>query len=391
VKMFKRQPSPPPGSFFLFGPRGTGKTTWLKTQYPKACVVDLLSVATQMTLSARPDRLREIVMGNLTGTDTFVIDEVQKVPELLSVVHQLMEEYRHIRFAITGSSARKLKRAGVDLLAGRAALRHLHPLTAGEMQEQFNLEAALQFGLLPVVVSSPSPADALAAYVGTYLREELLLEGLLRNLGAFSRYLEVASFSQGAFMNASEVARECAIDRRTVNSYTQMLEDMMLAFSVPIFSKRAKRLLVSHAKFYLFDAGVFRMSRPKGPLDTHAELDGLCLETLVAEHLRAWADYTGLANALYHWRTKAGNEVDFIVYGEDVFAAIEVKNSSSLAQRDFRGLRSFREDYPEAAAFLVYRGRERLLRDEVLCLPCAEFLASLSPGVSINRLHPGRR
>ncbi len=369
-----------PGShYFLFGPRGTGKSTWLRETYPDALWIDLLAPEAHRLYAARPERLREVVAGGPDGA-VVVIDEVQKVPELLDVVHDLIERRTGARFVLTGSSARKLKRQGVDLLAGRALLRTLHPFMAAELGERFDLDAALTRGLVPLVWDAAQPAETLSSYVGLYIREEVQLEGLVRQVGQFARFLEAVSFSQAAVLNLASVARECQVSRKTAESYLSILMDLLLAFEVPVFTKRAQRLLTSHPKFYWFDAGVFTAVRPAGPLDRPEEIAGAVLEGLVAQHLRAWIAYSGGDLSLSFWRTKAGNEVDFVVYGRDGFWAVEVKHSGTVRPADLRGLRAFREDYPEATLRLVYRGREALEIDGIRCLPCEDFLRGLVPG-----------
>ena len=368
-------------SFFLFGPRGTGKSTWLKQHYPTAVLIDLLAPEAFRTYSAKPERLREIAKG--AEGKTIIIDEVQKVPELLDVVHELIEGKGGFQFILTGSSARKLKRTGVDLLAGRAIVKTMHPFMAAELEGSFSLEESLQSGLVPLVRSSADPQETLASYVALYLREEVQMEGIVRNIGAFSRFLEAVSFSHGSTLNVSEVARECQVKRKTVDNYLAVLDDLLLSFRVPVFSRRAKRHLISHPKFYYFDSGVFRSLRPSGPLDSPQEIDGGALEGLIAQHLRAWIAYSSKACTLHYWRTKAGVEVDFILYGEDTFFAIEVKNSARINSKMLKGLNSFKEDYPEAYAILLYRGNERLLINDILCLPCEQFLQRLVPGKPI--------
>jgi len=375
--------SDPDESFFLFGPRGTGKSTWAKAHFKAAVRVDLLAPDVLRAYDARPERLRELVAAH-PDCRVFVIDEVQRVPELLSVVHALIEEHGGWRFVLTGSSARKIKRTGVDLLAGRALLRTLHPFMAAELGDDFSLEDALTYGMLPVVLGSKKPDDVLQTYASLYLREEIQAEGLVRKVGDFSRFLEVISFSHAGVLNVSNVARECEVERKTVQGYVGILEDLLLAFRLPVFTKRAQRALTAHCKFFLFDAGVFRSLRPSGPLDRPEEIHGAALEGLVAQHLRAWNAYRGGRNTLYYWRTRSGSEVDFVLYGPDGFWAIEVKNSARLNSRTLRPLRSFLEDYPECSAFFLYRGTERLLRHGVLCVPCDEFLRQLHPDRSIG-------
>ena len=372
----------PEQSFFLFGPRGTGKSTWLKRHYPESVVIDLLAPELFRLYSARPERLREVTSGS--KVKTIIIDEVQKVPELLDVVHELIEEGNGFQFILTGSSARKLKRTGVDLLAGRAIVKTMHPFMAAELGETFSLADSLQIGLVPLITSALSPQETLASYVALYLKEEVQMEGVVRNIGAFSRFLEAASFSHGSTINLSEVARECQVKRKTVDNYLAVLEDLLLSFLVPVFSRRAKRHLISHPKFYYFDSGVFRSLRPTGPLDSPQEIDGAGLEGLVAQHLRAWIAYSNKPCNLYYWRTKSGVEVDFILYGQDTFLAIEVKNSAKINNKMLKGLIAFQEDYPEAQALLLYRGNERLLINNTLCLPCEQFLRNLVPGQPIK-------
>lgn len=365
--------------YFLFGPRGTGKTTWLREEYPDALWIDLLAPEVHREYAAKPERLRELVLGN-PAKRAVVIDEIQKAPELLDVAHSLIEERAAPRLVMTGSSARKLKRTGVDLLAGRAVVRSLHPFMAAELGPRFKLARALREGLLPLVWGAKQPADALRAYLALYIREEVQLEGVIRRIGQFARFLEAISFSHAALLNVSAVARDCQVSRKTVEAYVEILEDLLLSFRLPVFTKRAKRHLVSHPKFYWFDAGVFTSIRPSGPLDRTEEIAGAALEGLVAQHLRAWADYSGKGSSLSFWRTKSGNEVDFIVYGASGFWAIEVKNAGTIRPRDLKGLRAFREDYPEAQPRLLYRGREALQRDGIRCLPVEDFLRSLVPG-----------
>lgn len=365
-------------SYFLFGPRGTGKSTWIKNMLGDAVRIDLLDPEVFRAYSARPERLQEIAKAQEPGA-TIVIDEIQKTPYLLDVVHQLIEEEAGLRFVLTGSSARKLKRSGVDLLAGRALVRMMHPFMAAELGKGFKLEDALTTGTIPLVMGSPNPEKVVNSYVALYLREEVQMESIVRNIGAFNRFLEAISFSHGAVLNVSDVARDCQVGRKTVEGYLSVLEDLFLGFRIPVFAKRAKRHISYHPKFYYFDAGVFRSLRPTGPLDAPQEIEGAALEGLVAQHLRAWNSYSGDMSELYFWRTKSGNEVDFISYGKDTFCAIEVKNTSRVHGKMLGGLLAFREDYPEAKTCLLYRGKERLKVKGILCLPVGEFLIKLQP------------
>lgn len=373
----------PEGSFFLFGPRGSGKSTLARHCFKSAVHIDLLSPEEFRLYSARPERLEHRVRA-CAEDQVFIIDEVQKVPELLSVVHRLIEEKRGWKFILTGSSARKLKRTGVDLLAGRVLLSTLHPFMAAELNKMFDLEKALNYGLLPIVLAASDPSHVLQTYASLYVREEVQMEGLVRNIGNFSRFLEAISFSHAGVLNLSQVGRDCQVERKVVEGYVGILEDLLLAFRVPVFAKRAKRVTAVQPKFYLFDAGVYRSLRPSGPLDRPQEIYGLALKGLVAQHLRAWIAYSGNCSKLYYWRTRCGAEVDFIVYGPDGFWAIEVKNSVRIDRKELRGLRSFCEDYPECIPLLLYRGKERLKIGDILCVPCEEFLCQLQPGRGLN-------
>jgi predicted AAA+ superfamily ATPase len=369
----------PEKSFFLFGPRGTGKSTWLSHEMPDAVFVDLLKPEIYRELQARPERLREIALG-ATRKRTVVVDEVQRVPELLNVVHEVLERPGAPRFVLTGSSARKLRRSGVDFLAGRALLRTLHPFMAAELAE-FRLDEALKFGLLPLVVAASDPEDTLRGYAALYLEQEVQLEGWARNIGNFARFLESISLSHGAVLNVSDVARDCRIERKTAAGYVEIIEDLLLGFRVPVFTRRAKRQTAAHPKFYFFDAGIFRTLRPKGPVDVREGFEGVALEGLVAQHLRAWLAYGNRDAKIYYWRTRSGAEVDFVVYGEAGFWAIDVKNTTRVRPEDLGSLKSFAADYPECEPLLLYRGRERLKTDRIRCLPAEEFLRELKPSL----------
>jgi predicted AAA+ superfamily ATPase len=377
MELQRRFLDPPRHSFFLFGPRGTGKTTWLRQVFPDALTIDLLQPDLARELLARPERLRDMVRGEPRRA-TVVLDEVQRAPELLNVVHALLESRDRRQFVLTGSSARKLRRGGFDLLGGRAIVRTLHPFVGAEL-DRFSLNDALRHGLLPLAVAAERPGDVLGAYGTLYLDEEVRLEGWARNVGAFARFLEGLSFSHGSVLSLANVARECEVERKTVAGYVDVLEDLLLAFRVPVFTRRAKRETVAHPKLYLFDAGVFRALRPKGPLDRPEEIDGPALEGLVAQHLRAWLAYRADDARLTYWRTRSGVEVDFVVYGAAGFWAIEVTNTARVRPEDLRGLEAFGTDYAQAELVLLYRGERRERHGRVWVLPVEDFLRELRP------------
>jgi predicted AAA+ superfamily ATPase len=298
------------------------------------------------------------------------------VPQVLNEVHRLIEE-RKTRFILTGSSARSLRRKGTNLLAGRALTFRMHPLTSMELGVDARFDASLVRGRLPQALAAADPKAFLKAYVQTYLREEVQQEGFARNLGSFSRFLEAASFSQGSMLNVAEVARDCAVERKTVSGYFEILEDLLLASTLPVFRRRAKRRLVSHPKFYFFDAGVYRAIRPAGPLDRPEEIDSACLESLVYQELVALNDYLGLGYEISYWRTSSGADVDFVLYGERGIVALEVKRTRRTSKADLTGLSLFRSDYPGARCVLLFGGSRREYREGIELVPVEEGLAGL--------------
>ena len=211
------------------------------------------------------------------------------------------------------------------------------------------------------------------------------MEGIVRKIGNFARFLEAISFSHGSVLNISNVARECEVKRRTVQSYIDVLYDLLVAYQLPVFSKRAKRAVIHHPKFFLFDTGVFRSLRPSGPLDQPGNIEGPALEGLVAQHIRAWIDYSQSSCKLYYWRTKAGTEIDFVIYGEEGFWAIEIKNTSNIRKSDLQPLKTFHQDYPGCTPLFIYRGNEKLLVDNILFVPCDVFLKSIVPNQQIDK------
>ncbi|MFO0038101.1 MAG: ATP-binding protein [Synechococcaceae cyanobacterium] len=381
---------PPAGGFFLFGPRGTGKSTWLAQQFPNAVRLDLLDPAVLRAYQARPERLKERLAAS-PEADTLVIDEVQRAPQLLDVVHSLLEDHTVLenhtvwkgqaapRFVLTGSSARKLRHGAANLLAGRLVEAAMPPFLAAELGDAFDLPRALQIGLVPLIWQASDPAATLAAYASLYLQEEVQAEAMVRQIGDFSRFLEVISFSQASQLNLASLSREAEIPRKRAESYLGILKDLLLAFEVPVFQKRAQRQLVQHAKFFFFDVGVYRSLRPRGPLDAPEEIEGVALESLVAQHLRAFCQLRGRGETLHFWRTRSGLEVDFVVYGPDVFWAIEVKRRARLERRDLAALQAFGADYPQAQRWLLSLAPEPLAIDGIRCEPLEEWLRQLQP------------
>ncbi|HBE04578.1 MAG: hypothetical protein A2096_14220 [Spirochaetes bacterium GWF1_41_5] len=386
VKVVKRFfHAPQKQSYFLFGPHGTGKSLFLKFYYPKAKFIDLLDDAVQFEYTRNPENLKHLLAA-MRDNDVLIIDEVQKAPNLLSSIHKMMEDQSlpRVQYVLTGSSARKLKAGGADLLGGRALVKTMHPFMASELESAFDLKHALKNGLLPVIFNSDDPKNALAAYINVYLQQEVRQEGIVRNLSAFTRFLEAMSYSHAEILNLANISRECQVKRSTLDSYYEILEDLLLGFSIRSFKKNNRKSTVESSKFYFFDSGVFKALRPAGPLDDPDHAEGSALEGLVAQHLRAWAQYMDQGSEIYFWRTRAGNEVDFIIYGPENFIAIEVKKNSTIHPSDLSGLKSFKEDYPTSICVLLYGGSNIEKRGDILCLPLESFLPELTPENNMN-------
>ncbi|NGX36366.1 MAG: hypothetical protein K1000chlam1_01211 [Candidatus Anoxychlamydiales bacterium] len=378
--MYKRFFEPPKHSFFLFGPRGTGKSTWLKKHYPESFFIDLNDPETFRFYTAAPERLQQRILDK-PDKKIIIIDEIQKIPDLLNVVHLLIEEKKGYQFILTGSSARKLKKQGVNLLGGRALLKHMSPFFAKEIEDIFDLKKNIKLGMLPIVLDSSLPIEVLKAYVGIYLKEEVQAEGIVRNVGDFARFLETMSFSHASTINSSNIAREAQIARKTVESYLIILEDLLLSFHLQVFRRRAKRSLINHPKFYFFDSGVYTSIRPKNFYDHESEIEGMALEGLVAQHLKAWIDFQVETYKLNFWRTSTQLEVDFILSGPSCLFAIEVKNGKAIHPKDFNGLEAFKKDYPEAQTIMLYRGDQKYKEREILCYPIEKFLLKIDPKI----------
>jgi predicted AAA+ superfamily ATPase len=361
-------------SFFLFGPRGVGKTSWLKKNYPKALYFDLLESGTFRKLITYPERLEEAIPKGFS--DWIILDEIQKIPELLNEVHRLIENEKY-KFILTGSSARQLRKKGVNLLAGRAYTYFMHPLTVEELGSDFSLQKSLKVGHLPRAYLTNNTKRFLNAYLETYLKEEVKEEGLTRNLGDFYRFLDVAVFSQGEVLNLTEVARECLLKRDKVEGYFNILEDLLLAVQIPVFNRRSKRKLISKNKFYYFDVGVFRHLRQSGLLDTESEIDGPALETLFLQEMRAVNDYYEMDYRIHYWRTKTGLEVDFVLYGEKGLLAIEIKRKKNITDKDLRGLKAFGKEYSEARKIVFCGVKKAERRGDIEILPVEYGLKNL--------------
>lgn len=342
--------------------------------------MDLLEAELFNDFLANPQRLENFIPKDFK--DWIIIDEVQRVPQLLSEVHRLIEKYKY-KFILTGSSARKLRMKGFNLLAGRVLTYALHPLAAVELDKDFNLTHSLQYGQLPSVYIESDPHAYLESYVRTYLEEGIRQEGLTRNLAAFTRFLEAVSFSQGSVLNVSSVSRDCGVERKVVESYISILEDLLIAYRLPVFTRKAKRRLIAHSKFYFFDAGVYRTIRPKGPLDMPEVIEGIAFETLFFQELVAVNDALNLGYNIFYWRTANNAEVDFVLYGEKGIIAFEIKRSAKVSKAMLTGLKAFLKDYPMAKAYLVFNGQRYLREDNIEILPAVKVFKELPRMLSL--------
>lgn len=331
--------------------------------------------------SKHPDQYRLDVEHKIkSGITCFVIDEVQRIPDLLQEVHALIESYPECLFVMLGSSARKLKRGGANLLGGRALQRHLHPFTAKELGERFNLDEAIRFGTLPPLLgkSDQDRQDILRAYTDTYLREEIQMEGLVRNLGGFYRFLESSASLSGELLNFSNVARETQLPVKTVQSYYEILEDTLIGYRLLPWMKSERKRLVGHPKFYFFDTGVTNAINRRLSSIPDAALYGRLFEQLMILEMQRNIDYSGSESRLYFWRTNTGAEVDLLVerHGK-LLGAFEFKSAREVGGNDFSGLRSFRSDYPDVPLSVVYRGQHAYKTDDIHVLPYMEFLQQM--------------
>jgi predicted AAA+ superfamily ATPase len=367
----------PRSSFFLFGARGTGKSTWLRRHFAEARYVDLLDERRYQRLLAEPGQFHD-ELSALPAGSWVAVDEIQRLPALLNEVHRLIEE-RRLKFALTGSSARKLKRGGVNLLAGRALRRAMFPLTPAEMGGDFDLQRTLRFGSLPLVVAAEEPEATLEAYVRMYLREEIQAEALVRNLAGFSRFLPVAALFHGQVLNLSAVARDAGVTRSTAQGFFEILEDTLLARTLPAFEGRLRVRERKHPKLYWIDAGIVRAARGHlSPLST--EETGPLLEGFVHTLLVCEQETFGEIDQLAYWAPAEAVrvEVDFVVRRGKELTAIEVKSSARLRSEDLLGLEAVASLPGLKRRILVYGGRERLRREGVDVLPFAEFARELA-------------
>lgn len=379
----------PTKSFLLLGPRGTGKSTWLADAFPRALTIDLLDSTRFLALSRDPASLGRLVAPLRRG-DWVVIDEIQRVPALLDEVHRLYEQKRGIHFALSGSSARKLRRAGANLLAGRALQLHMFPFLWPEYRAAWRLEQACEWGTLPLVVSDPEHrAQTLATYVETYLKEEITAEALVRRLDPFVRVLMAAGLYNGQILNLENLSRESEVKRTTVERYFQILEDTLLASRVPAVSLGIRTKETNHPKFFLFDAGVARAAAGLADEPVDSVWRGFAFESLVLHEMRGYATLAGKNRPIFHYSVSGGFDIDFLVQTRSKtlssprqFVAIEVKLGRQFKPNWTKGLnvllRECKKSVPRG--IIVYQGKDRLASNGIDIMPAADFFDALHAG-----------
>jgi predicted AAA+ superfamily ATPase len=383
--MFTRSlvlPEPGTETFFLWGPRQTGKTTLLRNAYPGAFWVDLLKADEFRTYLERPELLRQQLRARPAGQ--VVLDEIQKVPQLLDEVHWLIENTEN-HFALCGSSARKVKRGAANLLGGRAIRYELFGLTASELGREFELDRIVNRGYLPRIYVAERSGRLLRSYVADYVKEEIAAEGLVRNLPVFSRFLDVAALSDTDLVNFSNIARDCGVSNHTVKSYFEILEDTLLGRWLPSYSKRPKRRVIVSPKFFFADVGVVNHLSRRGSVERGGELYGKAFENWVFHELSAANAYGESFAQLSYWRLASGIEVDFIV--DAMRVAIEAKASAKITSDHLKGLRELVVDQPQVGRRLVVclESKRRRTDDGIEILPVADFVAELAGGALLGR------
>ncbi|MCL5260232.1 MAG: AAA family ATPase [Gammaproteobacteria bacterium] len=360
-------------SVFLFGPRQTGKSWLIRHTFTTEKIYNLLDHETFLKLNRNPQRIREEITKN---DSLIIIDEIQRLPLLLNEVHLMIEE-SGLRFLLTGSSARKLRRGDVNLLGGRAHEKHLHPLSFCELKNNFDLVRAINFGLLPSIYLSENPEEDLRAYIGLYLKEEISAEGLIRNVPAFSRFLEVAAICNGKLINYSKIANDAQVPRTTIQEYFQILKDTLIAYEVLPWKKSIKRKPISTSKFYFFDTGITRFLQNRNVIKIGSPEFGEALEHYIFHELKSYADYKQIHQGVNYWRSTSGFEVDFIL-GDS--AAIEVKSSKNISSGDLKNLRALREEKKLKTYILVCLENTPRTSEQINILPWKVFLENLWAG-----------
>ena len=355
-------------SIFLFGARQTGKSTILRQQFPNSIFIDLLDTSVKSRFRRRPVLLYETLYDKPEGT-LVIIDEIPEVPELLNEVHRLISEKRFV-FILCGSSARKLKRKGYNTLGGRAYPVYLYPFVSAEIPD-FDLDHALQSGMVPPHYLAKNPIRRLSAYIDVYLKEEIKEESLVRNLDAFHRFLEVAALTDGEMVNYNNIAQDCGVSATTVAAYFEILEDTLIGYRIPAYTQTMKRRLVQAPRFYYFDVGVVNHLLHRKSLERGTPEYGHAFEHLVIQEIVAYLSYNHSDEKLSYWRTYSGMEVDAVI--GDARIAIEIKSVDEVQTRHLKGLKAFGEDYPSCRRIIVSLDPFNRCMGDIECIYVMDF------------------
>lgn len=362
-------------SIFLWGARQTGKSTWLKMTFPDKRTIDLLKSDDFERYNRRPALLRE-ELSLLSENELVIIDEIQKIPALLDEVHWLISNH-HLRFILSGSSARKLRRDGVNLLGGRAVRKQLYPFVSSEIPN-FDLIKACNNGMLPRHYLVENAANRLRAYVGDYLQQEIKAEALTRNLNTFSRFMEVAALSNGEVLNYNNIASECGVSAPTVKEYFSILEETLIGYTIPAFTRNVKRRVIQSPRFYYFDVGIANFLLKRGSLHPGSTDFGHAFEHFILQEIIAYIGYFRPQQNLSYWRTSSGYEVDAIIGNAEV--AIEIKSTDEVQSHHTKGLKAFSDEFPHCRLIIVSLDKNARRMNNVEVYPALQFLSMLWSG-----------
>lgn len=364
----------------LLGPRGTGKSTWIQENFPKAVLYDLLNTGEALRLSKEPQALYN-ELNSLESGSWVVIDEVQKVPSLLNEVHRLIEK-KKLRFVLCGSSARKLRSGGTNLLAGRAKSMEMFPLVSSEVGYKLDFARVCRYGMLPVAYTGDDPGGYLRTYAETYLSEEIKAEALTRDIGGFGRFLEIAARQNGQVTNVSNISRDAMVARQTVQGYFDILNDTLIGYWLKPWKLKRSTKQVTHPKFYFFDPGVCRALSERLPYPPSTEELGPLFETYLLNEIRAYLSYSNLRYPIFFWSSHGGVEVDFFCETGRGYLAVEIKSASRWDKKYNKGLHRISEELGRKNVRVcgVYSGARPLRHETIEVFPFLDFLKKLWDG-----------
>lgn len=367
------------GSVFLFGARQTGKSTFLEQQFQDAVYIDLLDSKIRRRLQMHPEQLYEMLQNEPVGR-MVVIDEIPEVPELLNEVHRLIQK-KGLRFVLCGSSARKLKRSGTNTLGGRARPYYFYPFTSAELPN-LNLDKALLYGLIPSHYLSDRPEDLLPGYIDIYLKEEIKEEAIVRKLDSFQRFLEAAALTSGEIVNYSNIASDCEVKSNTVKAYFEILEDTLLGYMIPAYTKVMKRKVIQAPKFYYFDIGVYNYLLHRTMLSPDTPEYGHCFEHFIVQEIKAYLGYHHCPKTMSYWHTYDGKEIDIVLGEAEV--GIEIKSADEIKPKHLSNFKPYKEEFPNSQCIVVSRDFVTRQSGDIRLMYYKDFLSALWKGEIIG-------